>query len=74
MKVQSVVKQLLDIKTYKSLIPAYKILVFYFVVMFLTSTAGHILDKKNGFTYGLYVGIALSLVLWHKFGKSMAYL
>ena len=74
MKVQSVVSQLLDIKTYKSLIPAYKILVFYFVVMFLTSTLGYTLDKKNGFTYGLYFGIALSLVLWHKFGKSMAYL
>ena len=74
MKVQSIVSQLLDIKTYKSLMPAYKILVFYFVVMCLTSTAGYILDKKNGFTYGLYVGIALSLVLWHKFGKSMAYL
>ena len=32
--------ELLSMKTYSSLVPAYKILVFYFVVMFVTSTVG----------------------------------
>jgi len=65
--------ELVSMKTYSSLVPAYKILVFYFVVMFVTSTVGYTLDKKSGFTYGLYCGIVLSLVLWHMYGRKMAY-
>ena len=63
--------ELVSMKTYSSLVPAYKILVFYFVVMFVTSTVGYTLDKKSGFTYGLYCGIVLSLVLWHMYGRKM---
>lgn len=64
---------LFSMKTYSSLVPAYKVLVFYFVVMFITSTVGYTMDKRSGFTYGLYFGIALSLVLWHMYGRKMAY-
>ena len=63
--------QLMNLSTYETLVPAYKLLVFYFVVMFITSTVGYTLDKTNGFTYGLVTGVVVSLVLWFQFGKKM---
>ena len=66
-------KQLMDLSTYKALVPAYQILVFYFVVMVVTSTVGYTLDKTDGFTYGLVLGVVVSLGLWFQYGKKMAY-
>ena len=67
-------KKLMNLSTYKELVPAYKILVFYFAVMFITSTVGYTLDKEDGFTYGLVLGVVVSLIMWFKVGKKMAYL
>lgn len=68
-----IVSQLTDLKTYKALFPAYMALVFYLVVMVVTSTLGYTFDKKDGFTYGLVFGVAVSLVLWFQYGRKMAY-
>ena len=65
--------QLMDLSTYKTLLPAYQILVFYLLVMMVTSTVGYTLDKKDGFTYGLVLGVVVSLALWFQYGKKMAY-
>jgi hypothetical protein len=65
--------QLMNLSTYKALVPAYKILVFYFVVMFVTSTVGYTLDNKDGFSYGLVLGVVVSLGLWFQYGRKMAY-
>jgi hypothetical protein len=66
-------KDLLKMKTYVDLQSHYMILWFYMFVVFITSTIGHVLDKKDGFTYGMIVGFAVSLVLWFQYGKKMAY-
>jgi len=66
-------KQLMNLSTYKALMPAYKILVFYFVVMFVTSTVGYTLDKNDGFSYGLVLGVVVTLGMWFQYGKKMAY-
>jgi hypothetical protein len=66
-------KDLLKIKTYVDLQSHYVILGFYMFVVFITSTIGHVLDKKDGFTYGMIVGFVVSLVLWFQYGKKMAY-
>jgi hypothetical protein len=66
-------KDLLKIKTYVDLQSHYVILWFYMFVVFITSTIGHVLDKKDGFTYGMIVGFVVSLVLWFQYGKKMAY-
>ena len=68
-----IVSQLTNLKTYKALVPAYMALVFYLVVMVVTSTLGYTVDKKDGFTYGLVLGVAVSLVLWFQYGRKMAY-
>ena len=34
-----------------------------------TATLGYYMDKKNGFTNGYVVGIAISLGLWFTVGK-----
>lgn len=68
-----IVSQLTNLKTYKALVPAYMALVFYFVVMVVTSTLGYTIDKKDGFTYGLVFGVVVSLVLWFQYGRKMAY-
>tara|TARA_B100000900_G_scaffold389321_1_gene382117 strand:- start:2052 stop:2270 length:219 start_codon:yes stop_codon:yes gene_type:complete len=68
-----IVSQLTNLKTYKALVPAYMALVFYLVVMVVTSTLGYTIDKKDGFTYGLVFGVAVSLVLWFQYGRKMAY-
>jgi len=66
-------KDLLKMKTYVDLQSHYVILLFYMFVVFITSTFGHVLDKKDGFTYGIIVGFVVSLVLWFQYGKKMAY-
>ena len=63
---------LMNLKTYQKLFPAYQILFFYLVVMMVTSTLGYVNDKKNGFTDGLFIGMILSLFLWNKYGRSMS--
>ena len=68
-----IVSQLTNLKTYTALVPAYMALVFYLVVMVVTSTLGYTVDKKDGFTYGLVFGVAISLVLWFQYGRQMAY-
>jgi hypothetical protein len=65
--------ELMNMKTYTKLFSAYQILFFYLVVMMVTSTLGYVNDNKNGFTDGLFMGMIISLFLWNKFGRSMAY-
>lgn len=67
-------KDLLNSNTYKKLLPAYKILLFYCILLFVTSTVGHTMDKKDGFTNGMLVGVVVSVFLWLNYGKSMSYL
>jgi hypothetical protein len=66
-------KDLLKMKTYVDLQSHYVILWFYMFVVFITSTIGHVLDKKDGFTYGMIVGFVVSMILWFQYGKKMAY-
>ena len=73
-KVMSNVVDLLNSNTYKKLLPAYKILLFYCILLFVTSTVGHTMDKKDGFTNGMLVGVVVSVFLWLNYGKSMSYL
>jgi hypothetical protein len=65
---------LINTKTYTKLFPAYKILLFYCILLFVTSTVGYTMDKKDGFTNGMLVGIVVSVFLWLNYGKSMSYL
>ena len=67
------IKDLLKMKTYVDLQSHYMILLFYMMITFIASTVGHVLDKKDGFTYGMIVGFVVSLVLWFQYGKEMAY-
>ena len=67
------IKDLLKMKTYVDLRSHYMILLFYMVVTFISSTVGHVLDKKDGFTYGMIVGFGASIVLWFQYGKKMTY-
>ena len=64
----------MTLEFYKNLFPAYTALVFYFLVMMVTSTIGHALEQENGFTNGLFFGMLLSLFLWFSVGKKMSYL
>ena len=48
---------------------AYCVLIFYAVLMMGTATLGYYMDKKNGFTNGYLVGIAISLGLWFTVGN-----
>ena len=63
--------ELFTLSTYKKLTPAYMILLFYCVLLFITSTLGYVFDKKNGFTNGMLVGMIVSLYLWFNYGKRM---
>ena len=63
----------MDVNTYKNLTQKYTILVFYFLVIMLTTTVGHIHDSSEGFSNGLYVGMIVSVLLWVFVGKNMAY-
>jgi len=71
MNLQSIITELMNISTYTSLKKHYVILWFYTVLICIMSTIGHVIDKKNGFTYGMIGGFVVSTVLWYEFGKNM---
>ncbi len=73
MNLTQVVHELFQLKTYKNLKKHYLILWFYFLVIFVTSTVGYVMDKQNGFTHGMIVGFIVSLILWNQYGRSMVY-
>ena len=73
MNFNKIFNELLNLQTYKSLQKHYILLWFYFFIVFITSTVGHIIDKINGFTYGLIVGFIISIILWYQFGRKMIY-
>lgn len=60
------------LNTLKKLIPAYKVLVFYLLVLMVTGTIGYVFskEKQSGFSYGMYVGVAISAYLWLNYGKN----
>ena len=39
------------------------------LLVFITSTIGHVIDKKAGFTYGMIIGFVVSLSLWYQYGR-----
>ena len=49
----------------------YIILLFYFALIFGTSTIGHFMEKGDGFGKGMIVGFIVSTFLWYKFGKTI---
>lgn len=71
MDLTKILNELINLKTYQSLQKHYLILWFYFFIVFITATIGHVLDKKEGFTYGIIFGFIVSLVLWYQFGRKM---
>ena len=71
MNVSKVFNDLMKMKTYTSLKNHYLILMFYFMVIFITSTVGHTMNKENGFTNGMIIGFIISLFLWLTYGKYM---
>ncbi len=71
MNVPKVFNDLMKMKTYTSLKNHYLILMFYFMVIFITSTVGHTMNKENGFTNGMIIGFIISLFLWLTYGKYM---
>ena len=71
MNVPKVFNDLMKMKTYTSLKNHYLILMFYFIVIFITSTVGHTMNKENGFTNGMIIGFIVSLFLWLTYGKYM---
>ena len=73
MKFNKIFNELLQLKTYQSLQKHYFILWFYLFIVFITSTIGYVIDKKDGFTYGLVIGFILSIILWYQFGRKMVY-
>ena len=73
MDVNKIFNELLNLQTYKSLQKHYFILWIYLFIVFITSTIGHVIDKKDGFTHGLVIGFILSIILWYQFGKKMVY-
>ena len=66
--------KLLDVSLYKKMWPTFQIIIFYALVMMVTSTLGFVLFKKDGGVHGLAVGAVLSLFLWYQFGKDKSYL
>jgi len=73
MNLTNTLNELLKVNTYTKLKKHYTILSFYFLVILLTSTVGHVIDKVDGFTNGLIFGFVVSLVLWYQFGRNMVY-
>ena len=65
---------LLDVSLYKKMWPTFQIIIFYALVMMVTSTLGFVLFKKDGAVHGLAVGAVVSLFLWYQYGKDMSYL
>jgi hypothetical protein len=66
--------QLVDVSLYKKMWPTFQIILFYALVMMVTSTLGFVLFKKDGAVHGLALGAVLSLYLWYQYGKDMSYL
>ena len=60
--------ELLNTTLYKKLLNGYSILLFYCVILFVLATIGYSLDKKNGFTNGIIIGMLVSLYLWFNYG------
>ena len=73
MNVTTVFNELMKLQTYKSLQKHYLILWIYFLIVFVTSTIGHVIDKQNGFTNGMVIGFIISISLWYQFGRKMIY-
>ena len=73
MDLAKVINDLMKAQTYIGLKKHYMILWFYMFVIFITSTVGHVMDKQNGFTYGMVIGFLVSMVLWFQYGRTMAY-
>lgn len=48
------------------------IILFYAFLIMITGYIGYIINKKNGYEYGLIVGLTLSITLWRQFGKNIA--
>ena len=71
MNFNKIFNELLQLKTYQSLQKHYFILWLYLFIVFITSTIGHVIDKKDGFTYGLVIGFIISITLWYQFGRKM---
>ena len=63
MDFNKIFNELLNLQTYKSLQKHYLILWFYFFIVFITATIGHILDKQNGFINGMVIGFIISVIL-----------
>lgn len=71
MKLTNLMNQLMNYKTYVGLQRHYTVLSFYFLVILVTSTVGHVMNKKDGFTNGMIVGFVISLILWYQYGRKM---
>ena len=71
MNLSKVFNDLMKLNTYQSLKNHYLILLFYFMVIFITSTVGHTMNKENGFTNGMIFGFVVSFLLWLTYGKYM---
>ncbi len=71
MNLTNALNELIKLNTYTKLKKHYTILSFYFLVIIITSTVGHVIDKVNGFTNGLIIGFLVSLVLWYQYGRNM---
>ena len=63
------INELLSMKTYSGLKKHYMIMWFYALIIFWTSTMGHIYKKDGGFGIGMILGFILSTVLWYQVGQ-----
>jgi len=72
-ELMKIVNELMKVQTYSQLKSHYMILWFYMFLVFITATIGHVIDKKEGFTYGMIIGFLLSLSLWYQYGRKMVY-
>ena len=73
MNLSNILTDLMKIQTYIDLKKYYMILIFYFFVIFITSTIGYIVNKIQGFTYGMIFGFVISMILWYQYGRKMVY-
>jgi hypothetical protein len=54
----------------KSMIPTYKVILFYALIMIVVSTVGSIQFGEEGRVHGVAVGAVVSLALWYKYGQN----
>ena len=66
--------ELFNTTLYTKLKKGYSILLFYCLILFLLATIGYSLDKKNGFTNGMIIGMIISLYLWFNYGIKISQL